>query len=194
MAGFFLFLATVFLSWSVKNQTAPYILSDFESLPQVEAIMILGASVKQNKFLSAMYQDRADTALDIFAKGKAEKILISGDNQQDNYSEVEAAKNYLLQEGIEENCLLLDYAGLNTYDSMFRAKENFNLNSLIIVTQAFHLPRAIFIARQMGIEAVGFPADRRSYLAIEKNQARETLANVKALLDLKLKTRPKIID
>ena len=153
--------------------------------------MILGARVYGSNSMSATLTDRADTAIRVYQSGKADKILVSGDHGQADYDEVNAVKNYLLEKNIDKDDIFLDHAGFNTYDSMYRAKEIFNVDSLIITTQNFHLPRAVCLARGMGIEAYGFSSDLRPYLTQQENNYREFFARIKAFVYLILKPQPR---
>ena len=143
--------------------------------------------------MSDMLQDRADTALELYHKGKIQKFLVSGDNRRVDYNEVIVVKNYLVQKGVPENDIFLDYAGFDTYDSLYRARDIFQVKELVIVTQKFHLPRAIYLGRELGLKVVGFGADRRQYRNIEFNLFREKIANIKAFLDLKLNAKPQFL-
>jgi len=169
-----------------------YIVTEKDSLTNSEAVIILGAKVYEEK-LSIMLQDRVDTAIEIYNKGKVKKILISGDHGQDNYDEVNAVKSYLLLKEIPEEDIFTDHAGFDTYDSMYRAKYIFGIKSAIISTQNFHLPRSIYIARELGIEAYGFPSDKRVYAKEIANRLRESLAIVKAWFDINLNSLPKYL-
>jgi len=188
--GLLLIIAVILINLNVASLSQPYIFSDMEKLPEAQVVLILGASVFSDQTLSDMLGDRADTAIELYSAGKARKILVSGDNRQKNYNETAAIENYLRKQGISKEDIFLDYAGLDTYDSLYRARDIFKAQSLIIATQNFHLPRAIYLARQLGIEAYGFPADKRAYRNIWLNIGREKLANVKAWLDINMGTAP----
>lgn len=164
-----------------------------ENAPQKEVALVLGAKVHQDGRLSDMFRDRIDTAIGLYKADKVEKILVSGDHGKKEYDEVNAAKEYILQEGVPGADVFLDHAGFDTYDSVYRARDVFEVESMIIVTQAYHLPRALYIADRLGVEAVGASADLRTYGRQESRDFREKFAVVKAWLDVTLKSEPKFL-
>jgi SanA protein len=149
-------------------------------LPAADAVLVLGAAVYRDGQMSPVFADRADVALEVYRAGKVKKILISGDHSRNEYDEVNIAKNYFLQNEVPAEDIFVDYAGFNTYDSAARAKEIFKADSLIVATQEFHLPRALYLARHAGIVAHGIKADRRPYNPGFYNTWRENGARVKA--------------
>ncbi|SDD40252.1 protein SanA, affects membrane permeability for vancomycin [Paenibacillus sp. UNCCL117] len=155
-----------------------------DELPQVEAAIVLGASVYSNGKVSDILRDRLDTAYDLYVSGLASRIIVSGDHASDDYDEVNAMKNYLMKKGVRDAHIFMDHAGFNTYDSMYRAQAVFQAQNLIIVTQDYHLKRAIYVARALGIEAVGAASDKQAYRDIRKYEAREVLARVKDFLNV----------
>lgn len=188
------FIASViFVDLRVTEQSVPFIYTQEEQIKPIKVGLILGASVWNNRVMSAMLQDRADGALALYQAGKIKKFLVSGDNRQPDYNEVIVVKNYLLAKGVPESDIFLDYAGFDTYDSLYRAREIFQVKELVIVTQKFHLPRAIYLARNLGLKAIGLAADRHDYRNIEFNYWREKIANLKAFLDISLSIQPKFL-
>jgi len=196
--GIFMAILTIIvvflLSLQTENQGSSYIYQDIAKTPKAQTVMILGASVLRNKTMSDMLKDRADTAIEVYKASKAENILISGDGQAKNYNEVVVVNNYLLEQGIPKEKILLDYYGFDTYDSLYRARDIFGIKNLIISTQNFHLPRALFIAKSLGIQAYGITADRHKYKNMELNIGRELLATVKAYVDVFYSAKPAILD
>lgn len=180
-------------NYVVGHRYAKYTLVSPEDVSPAQTVMILGARVFGDDVLSHVYEDRTLTALEIYRSGKAQKILISGDHGRKEYDEVNAAKDYLLERGVNGDDIFLDHAGFDTYDSMYRAREIFKVKSLIVVTQGFHLPRAVFIARELGLEAYGVSADKRVYAGALRNDVRESLARVKAALDILFHSKPKFL-
>lgn len=174
-------------------KSRPYIFSEISKTPKADAIIILGASVFADGRMSDMFADRSDAALELYKNNKAGKILISGDHTGKNYDEVNPAKNYLLERGVRKNDIFLDHAGLDTYDSLYRAKEVFKIKSAIIATQNFHLPRAVYIGRTLGIDSYGFRADRHLYRDIKLNELREIFADVKAFIDVNSLAKPEFL-
>ncbi len=187
-------LLTIILIFLLNLQTESkglsYIYADINKIPPCQTVLILGASVYKNSIMSDMLKDRANTAIELYKLGKAQKILVSGDNRAKNYNESATVNNYLLGQGIPKEDIFLDFAGFDTYDSLYRAKDIFKVKSLIISTQKFHLPRAIFIAKGLGIESYGVMADKHQYKNIEFNIGRELLATVKAYFDVYFDAKP----
>jgi len=171
----------------------PGMYRDVASLPEAQAVMILGASVYRSGQMSDVFRDRATVALAVYNAGKAEKILVSGDHSTGDYDEVNAAKKFLLEKGVPPEDIFVDYAGFDTYDSVYRAKYIFKVKSLIISTQDFHLPRALYLARGLGIEASGISADLRTYSWGMRNFFRENGARVKAFWELATNDKPKFL-
>lgn len=176
------------------RQTAGLIYKDVSSLPPAETVIILGASVHADGKLSPILQDRVDTAIKLYKKGKVENFLVTGDHRSDDYNEVSAMVNYLVANGIEKSLITADHAGLDTYDSMYRAGKLFDIESATVVTQAFHLPRTLFIASNLGLDYRGFAADQRAYKTEYRLKQREKLANLKALWEVLLKKEPRTLE
>lgn len=167
-----------------------YIYASPELVPVTDAVMVLGASVINGK-PSPVLERRTKTAIDLYDAGRSANILVTGDNGALNHDEVTPVRNYLLDAGIPAGDIFLDHAGFDTYSSMYRARAVFEADSIAIVTQDFHLPRSLFIARSLGIEAYGVPAEGgegsgRDYL-------REIPASVKAILNLITHREPKYL-
>lgn len=181
------------VNWRVNSIGEPKIFYDIHKVPSTPTIIVLGASVYQNGNLSPILKDRVDSALEIFEAGKAKRFLLSGDHGQDNYDEVNSMKDYLIQRGVPDKNIVLDHAGFDTYDSMYRAKVIFNVDSAIVVTQEFHLPRALYIADRLGSTYIGFAADKRQYKSIESLKYRENLANLKAFWEVLIGKEPTIL-
>ena len=137
-----------------------------------ECILVLGASVTSDGVPSPILQDRLDTAIDLYNKGVAPKLLLSGDNGQMVYNEVKAMQNYALEAGVDENDIYLDHAGFSTYEAIYRAKYIFKVDSMIVVTQTYHLYRSLYGCRRMGIPAMGAAADQCTYAGQERRRRR----------------------
>jgi len=174
----------------VGQETAPYI-EALETLPLTETALVLGASVTSTGILSPVLRERADRAAELYREGKVGKILVTGDNATVSHNEVNPVGNYLIAAGIPKSDIFLDHAGFDTYSSMYRAREVFNVHSMAIVTQAFHLPRSVYVARRLGIEAYGVPAGEGGNFLY--NSAREVPATLKALSDLAFARLPKYL-
>lgn len=171
-------VSVYFINKDVKNLGNKYIMNKKE-VPKCDAILVLGAYVKPNGQLCEMLEDRVKYGIDLYNAGKAPKLLLSGDHGTVNYDEVNAMKKVVEKNNIKEEDIFLDHAGFSTYDSIYRAKEIFKVKKVIIVTQDYHLKRAVFIARKLGLEAYGVSSDPRKYFGIERYEAREILARVK---------------
>ncbi|MBN1700229.1 MAG: YdcF family protein [Spirochaetales bacterium] len=151
--------------------------------------MVLGASVWKNKLPSHILEDRLRVGIALYEEGRVEKLLLSGDHGRDEYDEVNVMKNYVASQGIDVKDIFTDHAGFRTYDSLYRARDVFGIKSLIIVTNSFHLPRALYIANRLGIDAIGVPSDLRIYQTQTKNKVREFFARILAFVDINI-TKP----
>ncbi len=152
--------------------------------------IVLGAKVKADGSPSDILRDRLHAAIDLYRAGSVDKILVSGDDGQIEYDEVNAMRVYLLDAGVDPDDIFLDHAGFDTYDSMARANKVFGVTKAIVVTQEYHLSRALYLADAFGIDAQGVVADRRHYLGILRYEAREFLADVKAVFDVTFHIAP----
>ncbi len=153
--------------------------------------IILGASVYSDGTLSPLLEDRARMGLELYKQGYVKKILVSGDNQLLSYNEVIPIRAYLLEHGAAPEDVFTDFAGFNTYDTMYRAGRIFTVRDAFVVTQSFHLPRALYAARKVGLNAYGVAADRTSYQL--KNNTREIGATVKTFLEVVTDTKPRFL-
>jgi len=159
-----------------------------DNAPVKRVAIVFGAEVKRDGTPSTVLRDREETAVALYNNGKLEKLLMSGDNRFVNYNEPESMRQYALKLGVLDSDIVLDYAGRRTYDTCYRAKEIFGVNSSILVTQGFHLPRALFLCNAFGINAVGVNADNYYYLKRLRLfwNTRELLASVQSVLDVYL--------
>lgn len=183
--------------WSINrhivDMSQPYIFSSTDQLSwlhHVDVALILWSRVKRDD-LSQILEDRVKVALKIYDMDKAHKLLVSGDNGSVYYNEVWAVAKYLKKKWVYTGDVFLDYAGFDTYDSIYRAKHIFGVQSMIISTQAFHLPRAVYIARSLGIQAYGVEADLHQYRDTSRNLWREYWARVKAYRDVLVWSLPR---
>lgn len=144
----------------------------------VDCALVLGAQVWSTG-LSSMLEDRVLTGIDLYETGATDRLLMSGDHGREDYDEVNSMKRYAVEQGVPADNIFMDHAGFSTYESAYRAKAVFEVESAFIVTQKYHLYRAVFLARAMGIEAYGVAADRRDYRNDLYNNIRESLARVK---------------
>ncbi|MGB3592192.1 MAG: ElyC/SanA/YdcF family protein [Nonlabens sp.] len=173
-----------------KNYAAPFVTAQTSDLTVAHTGIVLGASVRPDKSLSPILQDRVDAALEAYRAGKIKRFLLSGDHGTASYDEVNAMKDYLNKKGVSDEVIFLDHAGFDTYDSMWRARKVFEVESAIVFTQEFHLSRAVYLARKMGINAQGLIADQRTYSSNSALVRRELLANVKAFTEMNIDKMP----
>ena len=154
-----------------------------------DCILVLGASIKNNK-PSKMLEDRLKKAIELYDRGVAPKILVSGDHEYNDYDEVNVMKNYLKENGIPSEDIFMDHAGLSSYDSIYRAKKIFKANKVIIVTQKYHLYRSLYIAKTIDLQAYGISADKQKYFGQTKRDIREFAARVKDFFKCILRPAP----
>ena len=152
-----------------------------------ECIMVLGAAVNPDGSPSPALEDRLKTGVSLYYRGVAPKILLTGDNGQMEYNEVEAMKNYVLSAGVPEEDVVLDHAGFSTYDSVYRASYVYGVESMVVVTQEYHLYRALYGCKKMDIEALGVSASQKTYEGQELQEIREVLARVKDFVKWQIK-------
>jgi SanA protein len=184
----FLLLAVPRLVTGVYAQSRLYQVSN---APQSRVAIVFGAGLRWNGEPSPVLRHRVEAASDLYFAGKVEKLLMSGDNRFVDYNEPAAMRNYALELGVPEDAIVMDFAGRRTYDTCYRARDIFQVDDAILVTQEFHLPRAIFTCNALGVPSVGVSADqnryRRSSLLVWST--REVPATLVAMVELYL-TRP----
>lgn len=180
-----------FWRWGIKLAYAAQIYAP-EAVPPERVAVVFGAAVYANGRLSPVLRDRVETAVQLYEAGQVSKIIMSGDNREDHYNEPQAMMAYATARGVPEEAIQPDYAGLRTYDTCYRARHIFGVETAVLVTQAFHLPRALFTCRQLGVQAVGVAADLRPYRGAEWYELRETAATLVALWDV-LRSQPAAI-
>ncbi|HUO50087.1 MAG TPA: ElyC/SanA/YdcF family protein [Candidatus Paceibacterota bacterium] len=182
-------LAVLLVPILMRASVDRFLFTSLVEVPSAEVAIVPGASVFEGE-PSPVLAARANAAIALFQMGKVSRILVTGDNSALNHDEVSPVRRYLLAAGIPADDIFLDHAGFDTYSSMYRAKVIFGVASAIIVTQDFHLPRALFLARELGIQAYGYdaggPASISDYL-------REIPAADKALFDLLVARVPKFL-
>jgi vancomycin permeability regulator SanA len=152
---------------------------DLNTNVEVDAVIVLGARVYDNGNVSPILRDRLIIGVEAIDKGISNRILLSGDHGSKDYDEVNSMREYVESLGISSDRIFMDHAGFSTYETMYRAKKIFQIESAIIVTQNYHLKRAVFNARMMGIEAYGIPSDRYVYAGSAYRETREKIARVK---------------
>ena len=173
----------------IRLAMRPFTYTSVADIPQSQVALVLGASVVRGA-PSPVLKARADGAVTLYKSGKVEKILVTGDNGALSYDEVTPVRKYLLDAGIPAGDIFLDHAGFDTYSSMYRTRDVFQADSVVIVTQDFHLPRALFVARHLGVEAYGYVAAGEGTAGV---YLREIPASGKALLNLFTRRVPKYL-
>lgn len=174
----------------MRSTMERYMYESVADVPETDVALVLGAAVRRGQ-PTPVLAERADRAIQLYKAGKVRKILVTGDNGALSHDEVTPVKNYLLEAGVAAGDIFLDHAGFDTYSSMYRARDVFGADSMTVVTQDFHLPRALYIARHLGLSAYGVAA--RSAGVSFKNYIREIPASVKALIDLVVGRTPKYL-
>lgn len=155
-----------------------------------DCILVLGCLVKDDGTPSNMLYDRLRRSVELFDVGAGKKLLMSGDHGRIDYNEVQTMKDFAIDEGVASSDIFMDHAGFSTYESLYRAKEVFGAKKIVIVTQKYHLYRALYIADKLGLEAVGVAADYRGYTNQFFREVREILARNKDILTTTFGTKP----
>ncbi len=170
-----------------KHLVAP---EDIQTIEQADCIVVLGCQVRADGTPSDMLRDRLERGLELYFAGVAPKILMSGDHGQTEYDEVNTMKQYAINAGVPSEDVFMDHAGFSTYESIYRAKEIFKAEKVVIVTQQYHLYRALFIADKLGLEACGVHCDYNTYAGQMNRDVREILARNKDFLSVVFKPEP----
>ncbi len=158
-------------------------ISDIDPYP---VALVLGAAVTPEGDLGYYFRDRLDKAISLYEADQIEKILVSGEGGRYSYHEIEPAKDYLLRKNVNDQDIFLDYNSKNTFVSMYRAKYLYGIENALIISQDFHLPRALYLARRLDIDSYGCVADSEDYMERTEDRQREFFARVRAWLDINL--------
>lgn len=189
LGTFYLFAVNKYVSYYSKD----YILTNENAaeLLDVDCILVLGAGIWGDS-LSPLLEDRMLTGIALYKDGVSNRLLVSGDHGSDDYDEVNTMKEFAVKNGVKADEIFMDHAGFSTYESMYRARDVFEAEKIVIVTQKYHLYRAIYNARKLGLEAFGVSSDLRSYGSYTNtyNNSREFLARNKDFLWCILKPNP----
>lgn len=174
-------IAVLAISLSIKARTSPMIMSENETtqVQGIDYIIILGAGLRSDGTPSDMLADRLTVGISLLKLHPEAKLLLTGDNSGIYYNEVASMKKYALSHGVEEYKIVEDGCGYSTYESIFRSSEQFNAKKVIVVTQEYHLYRALYVAEQWGIDAIGVSSNLRSYSKQGYRDVREHAARVK---------------
>lgn len=187
-------LFTAFANYKIENSTEEFVTDKLEILPKTKVAIVLGTAPNLvSGYQNYYFTYRIEAATELYQSGKVTYFILSGDHGRKNYNEPEAMKQALIKNGVPENVIYLDYAGFRTLDSMIRAKEIFSQNEFIVVSQEFHNQRAVYIARQNGINAYGYNAKDVNKHAGLKTNIREYFARTKVFIDSFFGIQPKFL-
>jgi SanA protein len=168
--------------------------SDPRQVPHAQAALVLGAQVKPDGTPSDMLFDRVRGAEDLYRAGRVDKLLLSGDHSRADYDEVATMRRMMVADGIPARDIFTDHAGFDTWDSSQRARRVFGVTDAVVVTQRFHMARALYDARHSGLNVTGFAADRRDYgHVMRKLEVREAAARIKAVADVVTGASPRFL-
>lgn len=187
-------LAVFGLSSYLKSHTAEKVITA-EAAAEMDAdcILVLGCGVREDGTPSLMLRDRLETGIALYEGKAAPKLLMSGDHGRKEYDEVNLMKAYAMERNIPSADIFMDHAGFSTYDSLYRARDIFCVEKVIIVTQSYHLPRALYVAERLGLEAWGVPALEVEYYGQSYRELREMLARAKDFYTAWLQPQPKYL-
>ena len=180
------------LDWQVKKAGQARVV-ETASCPKAQVAIVPGAYVFPDGRLCDMLADRVQTAVELYHAGRVGKIIMTGDHGRIDYDEVNHMRLYAEQMGVPTEDIFMDHAGFSTYESMYRARDIFQVSSAVIVTQAFHLPRAVYTARALGIDAVGLKADKHIYAGAQYYDLREIPARLKAFAQVQTRAKPQFL-
>ena len=183
------------IDFYVRSSTKDRIISpeNASSVSDADCILVLGAGIRTDGSPSPMLQDRLNTGIELYQNGAAPKLLMSGDHGRKKYNEVQTMKDIALDQGVPSEDVFMDHAGFSTYDSLYRARDVFQARKVIIVTQKYHLYRALYIARSLGLDTWGVSADTRRYRGQSQRDFREILARDRDFFVSVFKPLPKYL-
>lgn len=179
LAALFLLFAVINIIVLLSAQSRIVDIEEAKALGSFDCILVLGAGVWRNNCPSHVLEDRLKIGIEAYCAGVSNKLLMSGDHGRNNYDEVNVMKSFAMDCGIPSENIFMDHAGFSTYESMYRARDVFSAHRVLIVTQKFHMYRALYIANALGLEAYGLTSDLREYANATYSQLRESLARVK---------------
>lgn len=185
----FVFVVILIINDVVKSKAEQYVLTSETVEDDYDCILILGCGVRGNS-PSLMLADRLSKGLELYQNGASQKLLMSGDHGKDDYDEVNVMKDFAIENGVASKDIFMDHAGFSTYESMYRAKEVFEADKILIVTQKYHLYRAVYDARALGLDAYGVAADEIAYAGQTYRDMREILSRNKDFFYTLFKPKP----
>ncbi|WP_433900616.1 SanA/YdcF family protein [Sphingobacterium puteale] len=177
---------------NVTAETEKLIFTELKDVPKTKVAIIFGAGINGDQ-PSRYLKDRLDAGISLYKNNKVDKILLSGDNGRDEYDELSVMKLYCQKNGVDTTKIYIDYAGFDSYSTMYRAKHIFYVDTAILVSQKYHLNRCIYLGDKLGIKSFGYSADRGVYSGYKYYASREKLSVSKAVLDVIRNRRPKYL-
>lgn len=179
------------INFYIINKTKNKIVTEEQAkeIKDVDCVLVLGAGIWGDK-PSPMLEDRLLQGVSLYNNGTSSKIIMSGDHGKEEYDEVNVMKSYAIEKGVPSKDIFMDHAGFSTYESVYRSKEVFEVKKMIIVTQKYHLYRALYIADRLGINAYGVNSNPKKYSGQIFREVREILARNKDFIYTIIKPKP----
>lgn len=180
-SGYVVMAGKANISGTVREKTSLFAASEVKALSELkpDCIMVLGCGIEDQETPSGLLKDRLDAAISLYIKDVAPKLLMTGDNGSLSHNEIHVMLNYAIEKGVPKNDIFCDHAGFSTYESMYRAKTIFKVKRMVVVTQEYHMYRALYIAGKLGIKAKGAASEQRENGGDTKRRIREVLARSK---------------
>ncbi|WP_343322018.1 SanA/YdcF family protein [Sphingobacterium multivorum] len=185
-------VVVVLTNSNITAKTESAIFTELTDVPRTKVAIIFGAGINGDQ-PSRYLKDRLDAGISLYKNHKVDKILLSGDNGRDEYDELSVMKLYCQKNGIDTTKIYIDYAGFDSYSTMYRAKYIFNVDTAILVSQKYHLNRCVYLGDKLGIKSFGYSADRGVYQGYKYYAFREKLSVAKAVLDIMRNRKPKYL-
>lgn len=176
----------------VKSKTENVIYTQINDVPKTKVAIIFGAGINRDK-PSRYLKDRLDAGIALYKNNKVDKILLSGDNGRDEHDELTVMKLYCYKNGVDTNKIYVDYAGFDSYSTMYRAKHIFKVDTAILVSQKYHLNRCVYLGNQLGVKSYGYSANRGVYQGYRYYSFREKLSITKSVFDIMRNRKPKYL-
>lgn len=177
---------------NITAKTEKLIYTELKDAPRTKVAIIFGAGINGNK-PSRYLKDRLDAGIALYKNNIVDKILLSGDNGRDEHDELTVMKLYCLKSGVDTTKIYIDYAGFDSYSTMYRAKHIFKVDTAILVSQKYHLNRCVYLGNKLGVKSYGYSADRGIYPGYKYYSFREKLSVTKAVLDVLRNRKPKYL-
>ena len=185
---------TLIVALIIQIFTSYYIYNYQGNIPSdYRVAVVFGAKVQANGQPTRFLKDRLDAAIRLYKEDQVDVILLSGEKLHENFNEIDVMEKYLLDRGVKIEDTYLDGAGLDTYSTIYRTKNIYQFDKVILISQSYHLKRALFLGKVFGLDCIGYNADSGPYKTEGKQSFREILANIKALLDIGNERAPEVI-